>query len=365
MTTLDAPPERITLYYSEGSSDKIYQAGIEPSDTGFIVTFAYGRRGSTLQTGTKTDAPVDYAAAKKIFDKLVQDKTKKGYTPGEDGTPYQQTQNESRATGILPQLLNPIDENAANLLLGDPNWWAQEKFDGKRVLLRKSGDIITGINRQGLSIALPEPILDQARKLGGGQWILDGEAIGDTFIAFDLLEKACVNLRTEPYCQRLKALYGMLSPGSRGAIQAAETALGSNQKRVLLLHLRKMNREGIVFKRADAPYTPGRPASGGTQVKLKFVAVASCLVTKTNGTKRSVSLELLDGTRRVGVGNVTIPANAQIPATGSILDVRYLYAFAGGSLFQPVYLGVRDDINPEACTLAQLKYKAANDGDEG
>jgi hypothetical protein len=46
----------------------------------------------------------------------------------------------------------------------------------------------------------------------------------------------------------------MLSPGSRGAIQTAETALGSNQKRVLLLHLRKMNREGIVFKRADAPY---------------------------------------------------------------------------------------------------------------
>ncbi|MEI7534065.1 MAG: DNA ligase, partial [Verrucomicrobiae bacterium] len=57
--------ERVALYYREGSSDKVYQAAIEPAGNQFVVNFAYGRRGSTLTTGTKTSVPVDYAAAKK------------------------------------------------------------------------------------------------------------------------------------------------------------------------------------------------------------------------------------------------------------------------------------------------------------
>ena len=73
--------ENITLYFRQGSSDKIYQAAIEPKDGGYTVNFAYGRRGSTLSTGTKTQSPVPYAEAKAIFDKLVKEKIAKGYTP--------------------------------------------------------------------------------------------------------------------------------------------------------------------------------------------------------------------------------------------------------------------------------------------
>lgn len=40
------------------------------------------------------------------------------------------------------------------------------------------------------------------------------------------------------------------------------------------------------------------------------------------------------------------------------------YAYRGGSLFQPVCLGQRDDIEMTACTLGQLKYKAAGEDDE-
>ena len=111
--------DRITLYYREGSSDKVYQAAIEPNGGGFVVNFAFGRRGSTLKTGTKTHEPVDYAAARKIYDRLVKEKTGKGYTPGESGTPYQQTELEARATGVLPQLLNSIDEAEGEKLVAD------------------------------------------------------------------------------------------------------------------------------------------------------------------------------------------------------------------------------------------------------
>jgi hypothetical protein len=61
--------ESITLYFREGSSDKVYSASIDPKDGGHVVNFAYGRRGSTLNTGTKTPAPVDYQAANTVFDR--------------------------------------------------------------------------------------------------------------------------------------------------------------------------------------------------------------------------------------------------------------------------------------------------------
>ena len=39
--TLNSPQTHTTLYYREGSSDKVYQASIEPQGEGFIVNFAY------------------------------------------------------------------------------------------------------------------------------------------------------------------------------------------------------------------------------------------------------------------------------------------------------------------------------------
>jgi bifunctional non-homologous end joining protein LigD len=359
----ETPSKSITLYFREGSSDKVYQAAIETKGAGFVVHFAFGRRGTTLQTGTKTAKPVDYEAALKIYDKLVNEKMAKGYTPGQDGTPYQGTERHALATGVFPQLLNPIDQDQAEQLIRDDDWWMQEKFDGKRILIRKDGDQIIGINRKGLAVALPQPIAEQALALAG-QWLMDGEAIGDTYVAFDLLEKASTDLRQAPYVDRLTKLSRMLEPSGKGPIRLVQTARTAAPKREMLAQFRRENREGVVFKRSTAPYTPGRPASGSNQVKLKFTATASCIVAKVNGTKRSVALVLLEGDKRIPVGNVTITASQPIPKAGSVIEVRYLYAYPGGSLFQPVCLGQRDDIEPTACTLVQLKYKAAGENEE-
>ena len=53
----------------------------------------------------------------------------------------------------------------------------------------------------------------------------------------------------------------------------------------------------------------------------------------------------------------TLTKGSGIPVMGAIIECRYLYCFKGGSIFQPVYLGERDDIPPQECTLGQLKYK--------
>src|SRR6266404_6642294 len=167
MNATMTPPqvEQITLYFREGSSDKVYQAAIEPKGELFVVNFAFGRRGSTLQTGTKTSSPVDFQTAKNTYDKLVRQKMAKGYTPGENGTPYQHTDKSDRVTGILPQLLNPIDFTDVKRLLKDPGWCLQEKFDGRRMLLQKQGDTLTAINRKGLAIGLPSTLGVSAQKI--------------------------------------------------------------------------------------------------------------------------------------------------------------------------------------------------------
>ena len=67
-----------SLYFREGNSDKEYHAAIEPSGEGYIVTFAYGRRGNTLTTGTKTPTIVTLEQAHSIYNKLVASKVSKG-----------------------------------------------------------------------------------------------------------------------------------------------------------------------------------------------------------------------------------------------------------------------------------------------
>src|ERR1700676_2792692 len=121
--------EHSMLYYRQGSSDKTYAASIQPKDGGFVVQFQYGRRGSALQSGQKNSVPVPYEEAKSIYDQLVAGKLKKGYSRGEDGTPYQGTDKANQATGIHCQLLNPVEEDQVEKLIADPAYWMQEKYD--------------------------------------------------------------------------------------------------------------------------------------------------------------------------------------------------------------------------------------------
>jgi bifunctional non-homologous end joining protein LigD len=349
--------ERITLYYREGSSDKMYAALIEPQGEGFIVNIAYGRRGSTMTTGTKTQTPVDYDSAKAIYNKLIREKTAKGYTEGPDGTPYQNTPKEDRVTGFLPQLLNPINEQEVKRLLKDASWALQEKYDGRRVLVRKAGAEIHGINRKGLLIGLPSPIVVGAHKITG-DFILDGECVGDVLYAFDLLEWDGEDYRTKPYQQRFVKLSSLLNRTDILHIEFVETATDPANKERRFRHLQAERREGVVFKRLDAPYTPGRPNSGGNQLKHKFYAKCSAVVAKIND-KRSVELCLLNGKGWIPCGNVTIPPNFNVPAVGTVVETRYLHAFSeSNALYQPVYLGPRQDIEQHECVLSQLKYKA-------
>ena len=224
-------------------------------------------------------------------------------------------------------------------------------------MVRKQGDEITGINRRGLVVAIPDAIREAVEHIPYDV-LIDGEAVGDTLHAFDLLEVKGNDLRQRRYLDRFAGLI-MVIPPNLPALRWVSTAIDPNDKLETFEELKESGGEGVVFKDVDAPFSPGRPNSGGPQLKFKFVESASFVVTGHNA-KRSVTLGLYnaDGDKLVPAGNVTIPPNHPFPKWGLWSDVRYLYALKqSGSIYQPVYLGPRNDIPAADCTVDQLKYK--------
>jgi len=108
------------LYFTGQGSDKVYQVHLRQKDGGWVVDYGNGRRGGTLSTGTKTSSPVAYEAALKIYDKVVKEKTSKGYTPDQSGALYTSTDLAGRVSGELPQLPTLILEEQAERYFDDP-----------------------------------------------------------------------------------------------------------------------------------------------------------------------------------------------------------------------------------------------------
>src|SRR6185437_12403817 len=101
--------------------------------------------------------------------------------------------------------------------------------------------------------------------------VIDFEAIGDTGVLFDLLQLGNEDLRGLGALKRWQRLAGCMP--SSDSIRLVRTAITTAEKRKLYDALRAERAEGVVFKRKDAVYTPGRPNSGGPLLKFKFVAM--------------------------------------------------------------------------------------------
>lgn len=364
---------RTSLYYSEGSSDKEYHAEIIAVSGGNVVNFRYGRRGGTLTSGTKTSSPVDLDSAQKIYDKLIKSKTAKGYIPCSTGVRrYQSPDEAGLKTGFMPQLLNAVTEADAMACIADDRWAAQEKMDGERRAAHADRHGVIGINRKGFQTPLPQALADelQAIAAASGAIRVDGEIIGDLLYVFDFHIHQGQPIHTLPWIERMCLAEAALTCCKQ--IKTVPVAVTPNAKRSLWNKVKTAHGEGIVFKLSQGQVKAGRPNSGGDWLKFKFTESASCRVMAINTGRRSVQIGLLDSgeartsefTSLIPVGNVTIPLNHAIPATGDIVEVEYLYAYKGGSLYQPVYRGKRTDLDISACTTGQLKYKPEGREDE-
>ena len=172
---------------------------------------------------------------------------------------------------------------------------------------------------------------------------LDGEVVGETYHVFDLLEVKGHDIRQKAYLSRYSGLLTLI-PLDNDALLWVSTSIHTDDKVATYEELRHTNREGVVFKEIDAPFSPGRPNSGGSQLKFKFVETASFVVNGINR-QRSISLGLYgiekESHTLLPAGNVTIPPNQAVPQLGAVVEVRYPLRLPGKRLHLPARLSRR------------------------
>jgi len=344
--------EKTSLYYKNEGSDKEYHVTLD----GETVTVQYGRRGSALTSITKCEK-CEPAKALKVYQQLIAEKKAKGYHEGEGGVTYSPSVNPEYV-GYQPQLLNEITEDVPDKWIQDNNWLMQEKEDGRNIgVILKDGKAVAA-NKKGLAISIPERIIKDIESSFMYDLTLCGELVGNIFKVWDIIDCSLLPSNTN-YIRRyytIRHIIGTKNPN----IQVTRTAITMEEKIVLFNEMHMKNAEGVVFKRKNSLYHPGRPNSGGDQLKFKFTATCSVIIGEQNVGKRSVEMRLFDADiteEWVSVGNVTIYPNQEIPLPNQIAEIKYLYAYRGGSLFQPVFKEIRTDVASYECTTSQLKYK--------
>ncbi len=180
-----------------------------------------------------------------------------------------------------PQLATLVDHVPAG---GD--WLHEVKYDGYRCLLAVAGDKAKAYTRTGLDWSDRfAPIVQAAKTLGLGSALMDGEIVALdaagkpsfqalqmalkegsaplTFFAFDLLEADGEDITSLPNRDR-KARLAALLEGAREPIRYAEHIDGEGEK--LFDALCREGYEGVVSKRADAPYR-GRRSQSWLKIK--------------------------------------------------------------------------------------------------
>lgn len=180
----------------------------------------------------------------------------------------------------LPLLFAP---QLATLLSAPPpgdQWQYELKLDGYRLLTRFDGDKVRCFTRSGQDWSSKVPaIVEAVRKLKLGSGWLDGElvALNDKgvpdfqrlqnafergsaadirYFIFDLPFHDGEDLRELGTSERRGRLHGLLGDKPKGPVQFSGTLDGDPRR--LLAAARQAGFEGLIGKRADAPYHSGR-----------------------------------------------------------------------------------------------------------
>jgi bifunctional non-homologous end joining protein LigD len=390
--------ERIELLRQNGGSDKVYRCQLTQTETGWTVAAQWGRRNSTLTSDVKIKC-APYRVAKKLLDSIVREKIATGYEPNLPEAGERKTEAALiPAIVFKPELLTRITQSDAKTLASNPHYLFQIKHNGNRLAIHLEHGNIFGYNKLGQRVSLDSKLRDAILRVctaaGIETLLIDGEWELTGFCAWDMLEchrqhSVVSDLRCHPYWERLRLLETIFQdlPADLAKILHLTTTAESTEAKLALLGNR--NLEGVCVKYRNAPYHHGRT---GQHKKYKFEPSASFIVGEKPGVKaeeglRCVALYIIDpeaeshsvwqpavGVSQMGIdaksdGNpqpvrfvstLKVPEQYPLPAPGSIVEVRYLYAHRGGRIVQPVYYGkIRDDVRYADCITAQLKFKDA------
>lgn len=216
----------------------------------------------------------------------------------------------AKPTGFQPVQLATLVDAAPE---GD-NWVHETKFDGYRCLLVKTGVSVVAYTRYGNDWSERfAAIVAAAVTLPAREAVLDGEVVvlgeaGRTdfarlqnamrehahldYYAFDLLRLDGEDLTAHPLLDRKARLAALLKPlGAGSPLHVSEHRVGSGPE--VLADACAKRLEGIISKRADAPYTTGRSE---TWLKVKCLARQEFVIVGwTPSEKRSGFASLIIG----------------------------------------------------------------------
>jgi len=325
--------------------------GIEPTASDEIVKRAYRRLVKIHRADREGDDSTQFRKIQNAYDSIMDKRHPRIELPKEveddDDTSIIPTD-----TLVTPQLLTEIDEHELQQYLNDPDFCAQEKKDGKHLTLQILNNKLIVRNRKGISCGCA-PEFEPSIRQCNSDLLIDGEQVNGTFWTWDILELNGINLRNLPYRLRHEKLSN-LSFGPN--IKILNYAATKEEKQTLYNYLWSSCKEGIVFKRLSATYSSGK---NNDALKFKFYAECSVIIVAGRPNKASIGMELFNNNgEREFVGYCSCNRR---PPIGSIAEIKYLYAYRGGCLYQPAFKELRDDVNISECTTSQLKYKSEED----
>ena len=178
----------------------------------------------------------------------------------------------------------------------DGRWAFEPKWDGMRVAIRLDHGEVTARSRTDKDVLVAFPELLALAEIADDA-VLDGElvapdesghesfgrlqrrfGVGDPrraerlavevpvrCVLFDLLELDGLEAWRLPFEQRRALLVGLVEPGSTWMVTPSQVGGGAE----LLEAAREHGREGIMAKRLDAPYRPGRRSDSWRKVKIR------------------------------------------------------------------------------------------------
>jgi bifunctional non-homologous end joining protein LigD len=286
-----------------------------------------------------------------------------------------------------------------------PEWVFEVKWDGMRLLAEVSDGRIRLTSRTERDVTPSFPELTQLARLAPDV-LLDGEVVllengvpsftalldrihgpvssrtvearPVTYMVFDVLRLYGVPLLDRPFEERRATLERL----DLASVPVLSLSPAYTDGRALLEATRRQGMEGVVAKRRDGVYRPGRRGPAWTKVTHR--QTQTCVVGGWRPERGSVSrigallLGIPDGTAlryagRVGSGlagataqrvlcdrlveTAHMPFSERLPRPDSVgaqwcepatvVEVSHTGWTEGGRLWQPVFRGVRDDLEPD------------------
>lgn len=263
----------------------------------------------------------------------------------------------------VPQLADTVPKGELGAHFDNPAWVAQRKVDGDRMMIRVTDGTVEVLNRHGQpkTTNITAGVVATFSPLKTGTWCFDGEMVGQRLHLFDLPHAdgyVDANCGFERRHAALEAAVGALN--SPHVAVLGHTGGSAAAKWDLLGEVKEAKGEGIILRRADAPYRHGNRGHG--LLKHKFTNTADAYVHSVDLSKDSVTLAVRDasGKERI-VGKASTIGKGAI-AVGDTVEVEFQYVLdpANPTMVQPRIQRRRDDKPADQCSLDQFADAGTN-----